>query len=115
MPTSEDIERMRIEIQQQEEERIALQEAEARRIKDSLDLVAAEAAKKPSVEGFYVVLGSFKDYRNADALEALVKKHGYSPEKIMMKSGFMMVAIGGFSSFSKVFVAACLNVSNCDK
>lgn len=103
MPTSEDIERMRIEIQQQEMERIALQEAEARRIKDSLDLVAAEAAKKPSVEGFYVVLGSFKDYRNADALEALVKKHGYSPEKIMMKNGFMMVAIGGFGSFSKAY------------
>ena len=102
MPTSEDIERMRIEIQQQERERMAQEAAREQMVKDSLAMVeAAAAVQKPEVDGFYVVLGSFKVHKNADALEAQVKKYGYSAEKILMKNGYMMVAVGGFSSFSQ--------------
>ena len=104
MPTSEDIERMRIEIQQQEMERMAQEAARAQRVADSLALVEAAAAQhKSAVDGFYVVLGSFKVHKNADALEAIVKKHGYSAEKILMKNGYMMVAIGGFSNFNQAY------------
>ena len=101
MPTSEDIERMKLEIQQQERERMAQEAAQAQRVKDSLAMVEAAAVRKPAVDGYYVVLGSFKVHKNADALEALVKKHGFSAEKILMKNGYMMVAIGGFSNFSQ--------------
>ena len=102
MPTSEDIERMKLEIQQQERERMAQEAAQAQRVKDSLAMVeAAAAVRKPAVDGYYVVLGSFKVHKNADALEALVKKHGFSAEKILMKNGYMMAAIGGFSNFSQ--------------
>ena len=101
MPTSEDIERMRIEIRKQEMERMAQEAARAQMVKDSLALVEAAAVQKPAVDGFYVVLGSFKVHKNADALEALVGKHGYSAEKILMKNGYMMVAVGGFNNFSQ--------------
>lgn len=102
MPTSEDIERMKLEIRQQERERMDLEAAKAQREKDSLAMVeTADAVRKRAVDGFYVVLGSFKVHKNADLLEALVKKHGYSAEKILLKNGYMMVAIGGFGSFSQ--------------
>ena len=103
MPTSDDIERMKLEISRQESERLAQEAAKARRIKDSLDMVEAAAAQKPAVEGYYVVLGSFKVHKNADTFEELVKKYGYSAEKILMKNGYMMVAVGGFTSFSQAY------------
>ena len=104
MPTSGDINKMRFEIQQQERERMAQEAAKAQRVADSLALVEAAAAQhKSAVDGFYVVLGSFKVHKNADALEAIVKKHGYSAEKILMKNGYMMVAIGGFSNFNQAY------------
>lgn len=104
MPTSEDIERMKLEISRQESERLAQEAAKAQRIKDSLALVeAAAAAQKPVVEGYYVILGSFKVHKNADALEVMVKKNGYAAEKILMKNGYMMVAIGGFSNFNQAY------------
>lgn len=104
MPTSDDIERMKLEIQRQENERIAQEAAKVQRIKDSLAMVeAAAAAQKPAVEGYYVVLGSFKVHSNADAFEALVKKNGYSAQKILMKNGYMMVAVGGFTTFNQAY------------
>ena len=99
MPTSEDINRMKIEIQRQEMEKVAQEKAREQRVKDSLEAIAV-AVQEPAVEGYYVVLGAFKDHANADKFEAVVKKNGYSPEKILMKNGFMMVAVGGFSSFN---------------
>ena len=93
---------MKLEIQQQERERMAQEAARAQMVKDSLAAIeAAAAVQKPAVDGYYVVLGSFKVHKNADALESLVKKHGFPAEKILMKNGYMMVAVGGFSTFSQ--------------
>lgn len=102
MPTSKDIERMKLEIQQQESERLAQEAAREQRIRDSLAAMEL-AVQKPAVEGYYVVLGSFKVHKNAEAFGVLVDKHGYSSEKILMKNGYMMVAIGGFTSFSQAY------------
>lgn len=96
MPTSEDIERMRIELQIKEQERLQ-KEAEAQRIQDSIK--NAEVVKVPQMEGYYVVLGSFKDYTNAEVLDALVKKMGYSSRQVMLKNGFKMVVTGGYATF----------------
>ena len=102
MPTSEDIARMKLELQQLEELKAA-EAARLQRVQDSLKVVEMEKEKELNnkIDGFYVVLGSFKDYRNADALEALVGKHGYTPQAIMLKNGFKMVAVGGFATFSQ--------------
>ncbi len=101
MPTSEDIARMKVELQQQE----AMKAAEAARLQREQDsLKAIEAAKvvqANKVSGYYVVLGSFKDYRNADALEALVRANGYAPHTMMLKNGFKMVVVGGFGTFAQ--------------
>ncbi|MBO5407144.1 MAG: SPOR domain-containing protein [Bacteroidales bacterium] len=101
MPTSEDIARMKLELQQQEEAR-QQEVARAQRIQDSLQM-AAQQAQTNEVGGYYVVLGSFKDHRNAEALEKLVKSFGYEPEQILLKNGFMMVAVGGHSTYSGAY------------
>ena len=101
MPTSDDIASMKIELLQQQE-REAQEAARMQRLQDSLKAVEAEAAAN-RVSGYYVVLGSFKDYRNADALVALVKANGYEAEAIMLKNGFKMVAVGGFSTHSDAY------------
>ena len=96
MPTSEDIEKMKIELQIKEQERLQ-REVEAQRVQDSIK--NAQMVKAPVLEGYYVVLGSFKDYRNAEALDALLKKNGYSSQQVMLKNGFKMVVTGNYSSF----------------
>lgn len=101
MPTSDDIERMKLELLQQEE--LKRQEAaRAQRIQDSLKR-AEELASVPKVDGYYVVLGSFKDHRNAEALDKLVKGFGYHSEQILLRNGFMMVAVGGHSTYSQAY------------
>lgn len=103
MPTSEDIARMKQELQlQQEQIAKAAEEARMQRMQDSIKAAQAEAQLQ-RVSGYYVVLGSFKDHRNADALEALVRKFGYGPETIMLKNGFKMVVVGGFSTYSQAY------------
>lgn len=101
MPTSEDIEKMKLELERQE--LLAQQEAaREQRIRDSLKRVE-ELAAIPKVEGYYVVLGSFKDHRNAEALDKLVKGFGYQSEQILLRNGFMMVAVGGHSTYSQAY------------
>lgn len=89
MPTADDIAKMRVELHR----------------KDSLEQAAREKAlqdsllnARPKVEavgGYYVILGSFKDYRNADAFAEYLEKKGYSPRKIELKRDYMMVSLGG--------------------
>lgn len=98
MPTSRDIEQMKIELQIKEQQRLE-EEARARRIQDSIR--NAQTMKVPALEGYYVVLGSFKDYRNAEALEALVKKNGYPAKQVLLKNGFKMVVVGGYGRFGE--------------
>lgn len=101
MPTSEDIARMKQELQLQEQLRME-EAAREQRMQDSLKR-AAEIEAATRLEGYYVVLGSFRDHRNAQALEKLVKEHGYQPRQILLKNGFMMVAVGGFPTYSLAF------------
>ena len=101
MPTSEDIARMKQELQQQEMAR-QQEAARAQRIQDSLQMAAQQTSLR-KVEGYYVVLGSFRDHRNAEALEKLVKGFGHQPEQILLKNGFMMVAVGGHSTYSGAY------------
>ena len=91
MPTSKDIEQMKTELQIKEQQRLE-EEARAQRIQDSIR--NAEVVKVPALDGYYVVLGSFKDYRNAEALAEFVKKQGYNPVQIPLKNGYMMVSLG---------------------
>lgn len=99
MPTSDDIERMKVELQQQQDREQA-EAVRVQRMQDSIKAVEAEQIAR-RISGYYVVLGSFKDYRNADALETLVKGKGYAARSIMLKNGYKMVAVGGFNTLSE--------------
>ena len=100
LPTSEDLARMKDEIAAREKQMILQQQREAF-VQDSI--AKAEAAllqEKVSVEGYHVIIGSFKDYRNAEALVAFVKKQGYNPLQIELKNGYMMVSLGQMETLS---------------
>lgn len=101
MPTSEEIEQMKIELQEQE--RALQEEARVREqmVQDSLERVMQ--AQKSEVEGYYLVLGCFKERSNADAMyEKLIKK-GCSAKQIEMQIGYTMVAIGGYRTFTEAY------------
>ena len=92
MPTSEDIELMNEELQAKQQE--ILQQQRAAFVEDSLRKVQEQADVKPEIGGYHVIVGSFKDYRNAEALAEFVKKQGYNPVQIPLKNGYMMVSLG---------------------
>ena len=102
-PTSEDLERMRIE---------AEAEARARFVRDSIlqakaDSVAyaqALEAMKPKFEGRYlVVVGSFLMESNVEKMVALLAKEGYHPQTIHFKNGFDAVAVSGYDTFRQAY------------
>ena len=99
MPTSEEVAAMKEQLAAREAlEQLRLQEeARMKFVEDSLAM--AEAARKgQKIEGYHVIIGAFKDYSNADALEKFVKGMGYEPVKIMLKNGYMMVSVGGYGT-----------------
>ncbi len=93
MPTSEDIALMKQEliVKQQKEK---MEQERAAFLEDSLRKVQEEAEKVPQIAGYHVIIGSFKNYKNADALAEFVSKQGYSPLQIPLKNGYMMVSLG---------------------
>lgn len=103
MATSEDIERIRMELQ--------MKELREKQIKDSieaarLDSLRLEQEKNVIPYGnldkkFYVIMGSFKVISNAEVLKANLEKAGYSPVRIALQNGFDMVALAGFNSYSE--------------
>lgn len=93
MPTSDDIERMKMELLQKEEMKKA--EAKERALQDSLRNAVPAVAE---VEGYHVIIGSFKEYGNADALAERMEKLGYSPQKIELKIGYKMVSLGSHAT-----------------
>ena len=99
MPTSEDIAIMKEQLEAREAlEQMRLQEeARMKFVEDSLAQVEA-AGQKQKIEGYHVIIGAFKDYSNAESLEKFVKGLGYEPMKIMLKNGYMMVSVGGYST-----------------
>ena len=99
MPTSKDIEQMKAELQLKEQQMLKEQER-ALKLQDSI-MNAQQEQKAPVLEGFYLVLGSFKDYKNAESFEALVKKNGYPAQQVLLKNGYMMVVVGGYARFGE--------------
>ncbi len=97
MATSEDIAKLKMEMEQQ-----ALRE---KQIKDSLEAVrldslrmAQEAAATPYAKldkQYYLITGSYKEVANAENMQAQLKKLGYAPVRIKLRNGFDMVAAIG--------------------
>ena len=91
-PTSKDIARIRMEQE-------ALRKAE----KDSLaalaakDTLQAEKAARPAAPQYryYVILGSFINYSNADRFMDKLTSMGYSPVKFQFNNGFAAVGVEG--------------------
>ena len=98
MPTSEDIAMMKeqLAINEAKEQQRLQEEARLKFIEDSLAQAQAQQVQK--IEGYHVIIGAFKDYSNADALEKFVFGLGYKPIKIMLKNGYMMVSLGGYAT-----------------
>ena len=98
MPTSKDIAMMKeqLAIKEAMEQQRLQEEARLKFIEDSLTKVAEE--KEQKIEGYHVIIGAFKEYSNADALEKFVAELGYKPIKIMLKNGYMMVSVGGYAT-----------------
>ena len=105
MATSEDIARMKLELEQKM--------AREQRMKDSLEMVrldsiklAQQAQDMPYAKldkQFYVVLGSFKKDFNAQNMVKALEKAGYSPVRIALKNGFDMVAAVGCTTIQEAW------------
>ena len=93
LPTSEDIALMKQELQAKQQQE-KLQQQRVAFLEDSLKKAKQEQVKEQEVAGYHVVIGSFKDHRNAEALAAFVAKQGYKPQQIPLKNGYMMVTLG---------------------
>lgn len=103
MPTSDDIEQMKQDLQEKEQQELQkLQELErAALAEDSIRKARAEQLSVAQVKGYHVIIGSFRDYRNAQKLADRVAKKGYSPLQIPLKNGYMMVSLGEKGSLSE--------------
>lgn len=100
-PTSEDLERMRIEAQQKKQrEQDSIFKAKA--YADSLAMAAAaEAQEKMLSDRFYVILGSFKVPGNAERMYAFLEKNNYTPRSITFKNGFKLVSAASTNSLQE--------------
>lgn len=104
-PTSDDLERMRIEEQAQARARF-VQDSINRAKADSIAYAQALEAAKPKFNGRYlVVVGSFLTHSNAERMVALLTKEGYQPQTIHFKNGFDGVAVVGYDSFRQAYRA----------
>lgn len=104
-PTSEDIERMRLEAQEQ---------ARMKREQDSLnklralELEQARAAAENSLENagrYHVILGSFKVEGNAEKMYAMLEKNGYKPRVIEFNNGFEAVSVAAYNDYREAIKA----------
>ncbi|MBO7279300.1 MAG: SPOR domain-containing protein [Bacteroidales bacterium] len=102
-PTSEDLERMRIEAEMEARARFvrdSIQQAKA----DSIAFAQAQEALKPKLEGrYFVVVGSFMTQANAERMVELLTKEGYRPQTIHFKNGFDAVAVSAHDTFRAAY------------
>lgn len=98
MPTSDDIEKMKMELLEQQREAQEARERE-QRVQDSIKL--AMELQKSKVEGYYLVMGCFKEASNAENMMKSLEKMGYSAREIELKTGYAMVAIEGYATFNE--------------
>ena len=96
LPTSEDIAQMKQELMEKEQQELQrLQELErAAFVEDSIRQAQQKLQAVGQVKGYHVIIGSFKDLRNAQQLADFVATQGYSPLQIPLKNGYMMVSLG---------------------
>ena len=101
MATSEDIAKLKIEMEQKQlREKQIRDSIEAARL-DSLAQAQKEIPYARLDKQYYVIMGSFKLISNADIMKAELEKIGYSPVRIALKNGFDMVALAGFDAYSE--------------
>ena len=91
---------MKDEIAAREQQRVLEQQREAF-VQDSIAKAEALLQQGVAIEGYHVIIGSFKDYRNAEATMAFVKGLGYNPVQIELKNGYMMVSLGQMETFKE--------------
>lgn len=104
-PTSEDLERMRIEAEAEARQRF-LRDSVERAKADSIAFAQAQEAMKPKLEGRYlVVVGSFMAHANAERMMELLTKEGYQPQTIHFRNGFDGVAVSAYDSFREAYNA----------
>ena len=102
MPTSEDLAKLKMEMEQKElRERQIKDSIEAARL-DSLRLAQEKEIPYSKLDKkYYVIMGSFKEVKNADILKAELEGIGYTPVRIALKNGFDMVALAGFDTYGQ--------------
>jgi len=103
MATSEDIARMKLELEQQAKRE--------KQIRDSIEMarldsirIAQEQQNLPYAKldkQFYVILGSFKKDFNAENMVKALNGAGYAPVRIALKNGFDMVAAIGCNTLQE--------------
>ena len=101
LPTSKDIEHMKQELLEKEQQELVKQQELERAafVEDSIR--QAQQEQQPvQVKGYHVIIGSFKDYNNARQLADFVASKGYSPIQIPLKNGYMMVSLGQMETLS---------------
>ncbi|HIZ87136.1 MAG TPA: SPOR domain-containing protein [Candidatus Coprenecus pullistercoris] len=99
-PTSEDLERMRQEAMEQER---------LQREQDSIARVRAAELEQEALRQqnlldeskgrYHVILGSFKVEGNAEKMISLLRKNGYTPEKIQFNNGFEVVSVAAYDNY----------------
>ena len=114
MPTSEDLALMKDEIAARELQAALEQQREAY-VQDSIAKVEVQVEQSAKIEGYHVIIGSFRDHRNAESMEAFVKKQGYNPLQIELKNGFMMVSLGQMETLQDAvgLMTGILNKEEC--
>lgn len=116
-PTSDELERKRVEIEE-DRARAAVLEAERMTMADSLAVVDSIHKLSGAVRGlsdlgglssdslefrYYIIVGSFRSGVNADALLKNVEKSGYSASLICFSNGLMAVGIQPSDSAGDIF------------
>ena len=101
MPTSEDVARLKMELE--------MNELRQKQIQDSIETARLDSIKREQEKNlipyvtldkqYYIIMGSFKVISNAETLKANLEKAGYSPVRIALQNGFDMVALAGFNSY----------------
>lgn len=94
-PTSKDIEALRV---QQEARRKAADDSIAAAKAAQAQIKAAQEAEKAELTPtfrYYVILGSFKEFKNAKDFAELLTLKGFAPQQFEFENGFRAVGVCG--------------------
>lgn len=123
-PTSEDIEKMRMEILSAEQtahqarldslRKVEKQLADSLAIIDSIKQINGTILNPSAMGGlfaseldktYYIIVGAFSDKRNADALISKISVKGYDSQLISFQNGFNAVALCPTNSIDSAYVS----------